>query len=57
MKNETTRIKDLENINVKMITIIDINDSDAQTVDDEDLLDFDFDYDPNEMYYALLDKD
>jgi hypothetical protein len=57
MKNETTRIKDLENINVKMITIIDINDSDAQAVDDEDLLDFDCDYDPNEMYYALLDKD
>lgn len=24
--------------------------------DDEDLLDFDFDYDQNEMYYALLNE-
>ena len=54
MKNELTKLEILENIDTHLINIISINESDESELIDEELMDFDFDYDPNEMYYALL---
>lgn len=57
MKNELTKLEKFENIDIHLINIISINESDENEIVDEDLMDFDFDYDPNEMYYALLNED
>lgn len=57
MKNELTKLEELENIDIHLINIISINDSDESESTEEELMDFDFDYDPNEMYYALLNED
>jgi len=57
MKNEFTKLEKLDDIETYLINIITINTSDESEVMDEELMDFDFDYDPNEMYYALLNKD
>jgi hypothetical protein len=54
MKNDFTKLEEFENIDSHLINIISINDSNDSNIADEDLMDFDFDYDPNEMYYALL---
>ena len=56
MKNELTKLEKSDNIDTHLINIISINDSeDSENIEDE-LMDFDFDYDPNEKYYALLDE-
>ena len=57
MKNELTRLEKFENFDTHLINIISINESNEDEIVDEDLMDFDFDYDPNEMYYALLNED
>ena len=57
MKNELTKLEKFENIDTHLINIISINDSDEREIIEEELMDFDFDYDPNEMYYALLNDD
>ena len=57
MTHELTKLEKFENIDTHLINIITINDSDESEVVDEELMDFDFDYDPNEMYYALLNED
>lgn len=57
MKYELTKLEKFESFDTHLINIISINDSDASEIVDEELMDFDFDYDPNEMYYALLNKD
>ena len=57
MKNELTRLDEFENIDTHLINIIIINDSDESTIVEEELMDFDFDYDPNEMYYELLNNE
>lgn len=57
MKNELTKLEKFENFDTHLINIISINESNEDEVVDEDLMDFDFDYDPNEMYYALLNED
>lgn len=57
MTHELTKLEKFENIHTHLINIITINDSDESEVVDEELMDFDFDYDPNEMYYALLNED
>lgn len=54
MKQELTKLEKFENSDTHLITIISINESDESEIVDEELMDFDFDYDPNEMYYALL---
>lgn len=54
MKNELTKLEKFENIDTHLINIISINDSeDSENIEDELM---DFDYDPNEKYYALLDE-
>lgn len=57
MIKELTKLEVFENIDTHLINIISINDSDESEIVDEELMDFDFDYDPNEMYYALLNED
>jgi hypothetical protein len=57
MKNEFTKLEKLDDIDTYLINIVTINTSDKSEDMDEELMDFDFDYDPNEMYYALLNKD
>lgn len=57
MKKEITKLEKFETIDTHLITIITINDSEESEIIDEELMDFDFDYDPNEMYYALLNED
>jgi hypothetical protein len=57
MKNDFTKLEELENIDTHLINIISINNQDESEIMDEELMDFDFDYDPNEMYYALLNED
>ncbi len=57
MKNEFTKLEELENIDTHLINIISINNPDESEIIDEELMDFDFDYDPNEMYYELLNED
>ena len=52
MKNEFTKLEKLENIDMHLINIISINNPDESEIIDEELMDFD--YDPNEMYYELL---
>ena len=57
MKNELTKLEKFESIDTHLINIISINESDTSETVEEELMDFDFDYDPNEMYYALLNED
>jgi hypothetical protein len=57
MKNKLTKLEKFQNIDTHLINIITMNDSDKSAKDDEELMDFDFDYDPNEMYFALLKSD
>ena len=57
MKNEFTKLDKLDDIETYLINIITINNSDESEVVEEEAMDFDFDYDPNEMYYALLNED
>lgn len=57
MKNEFTKLEELDNIEPYLINIITINNSEENEIIDEEMMDFDFDYDPNEMYYALLNED
>ena len=57
MKNELTKLEKFEKFDTHVINIISINESNEDEIVDEDLMDFDFDYDPNEMYYALLNED
>ncbi|CAM4112560.1 hypothetical protein FLAN108750_10860 [Flavobacterium antarcticum] len=57
MKHELTKLEKFENSDNHLITIITISQADESEVVDEELMDFDFDYDPNEMYYALLNED
>lgn len=57
MKNELTKLEKFDIIDANMINIILMNDSDESEINDEELMDFDFDYDPNEMYFALLDQE
>ena len=57
MKNEITNPDESENNDVYLINSISINDSEESDIVEEELMDFDFDYDPNEMYYALLNED
>ena len=57
MKNELTKLEKFENIDTHLINIISINESEEDEIVDEELMDFDFDYDPNQMYYALLNED
>ena len=57
MKNELTKLEKFENIDTHLINIILINETGQSEIVDEELMDFDFDYDPNEMYYALLNED
>lgn len=57
MKNEFTKLEALDNIEPYLINIITINNSEEEEIIDEEMMDFDFDYDPNEMYYALLNED
>lgn len=57
MRNELTKLEKFENIDTHLINIISINNSDESEIVDEELMDFDFDYDPNEMYYALLNEE
>ena len=57
MKNEGTKLEKFENIDTHLINIISINESNDSDIIEEELMDFDFDYDLNEMYYALLNED
>ena len=57
MKKELTKLEKFGTIDTHLINIITINDSDDSEIIEEELMDFDFDYDPNEMYYALLNED
>lgn len=57
MKNKFTKLDKFDDIETYLINIITINNSDESEVVEEELMDFDFDYDPNEMYYALLNED
>jgi hypothetical protein len=57
MKNEFTKLEELDNIEPYLINIITINNSEEEEIIEEEMMDFDFDYDPNEMYYALLNED
>lgn len=57
MKNELTKLEEFENIDTHLINIIKINNSHKSEIIEEDLMDFDLDYDQNEMYFALLNKD
>lgn len=57
MKNKFTKLDKFDDIETYLINIITINNSDESEVVEEELMDFDFDYDPNEMYYALLNVD
>jgi hypothetical protein len=57
MKKKLTILENLEQIDTHLINIIAINQANEAEIVDEDLMDFDFDYDPNEMYYALLKKE
>jgi hypothetical protein len=54
MKNQFIK---LEKIDTDVINIVSINNAGESEIEDEELMDFDFDYDPNEMYYALLNED
>lgn len=57
MKRTFTKLENFENIDTHLINIITINVSEESEIIDEELMDFDFDYDPNEMYYALLNEE
>ena len=57
MKNELTKLEKFENIDTHLINIMIMNDSDESVIIEEELMDYDFDYDPNEMYYALLNEE
>ena len=57
MKNELTKLEKFENFDTHLINIISIHESNEEEIVDDELMDFDFDYDPNEMYYALLNED
>ena len=57
MKNELTKLEKFENIDTHLINIMIMNDSDESEIIEEELMDFDFDYDPNEIYYALLNEE
>jgi hypothetical protein len=57
MKNKLTKLEKFQNFETHFINIITMNDSDKSEIEDEELMDFDFDYDPNEMYFALLNHD
>ena len=56
MKNELTKLEKFENIDTHLINIMIMNDSDESEIIEEELMDYDFDYDPNEMYYTLLNE-
>lgn len=57
MKNQLTKLEKLDDFDTHLVNIIIMNeDTESEVVDDE-LMDFDFDYDPNEMYYALLNDE
>jgi len=51
MEPHFTSQDDFQHVDSDFENIIRINNA-----DDEDLQDFDFDYDPNEMYYALANE-
>ena len=57
MKNEFTKLEESDTFDTYLINIITINNSDESEGIEEEMMDFDFDYDPNEMYYALLNED
>jgi len=57
MKTQLTKLEVLESNNTHLNNIILINNTDDSGIIDEDLMDFDFDFDPNEMYFALLKND
>lgn len=50
-----TDSRDYSDLDNNLINIIQINN--AEQEDADDIQDYDFDYDPNEMYFALLDQE
>ena len=57
MKNELTKLEKFENIDTHLINIMIMNNSDESEIIEEELMDYDFDYDPNETYYTLLNEE
>lgn len=63
MKKNFTPLDESDKFDSHLINIITINNSDDihsiedAEANDEELMDFDFDYDPNEMYYAFLNDE
>ena len=56
MKNELRKIEESDTFDTNLINIIGINNTEESQIIEEEMMDFDFDYDPNEMYYALLNE-
>ena len=57
MKSEFTKLNKLAHIETYLSTSVAINDSDKSEGVADEGMDFDLDFDPNEMYYDLLIED
>lgn len=57
MKNQLTKLEKFDDFDTHLINIIIMNDDNESEMVDDELMDFDFDYDPNDMYYELLNQD
>lgn len=57
MKNDTINVEDSDQVDTNLKNILSINEPNHDDLIDEELMDYDFDYDPNEMYYQLLNED
>lgn len=57
MKNQLTKLEKLDDFDTHLVNIIIMNEETESEMVDDELMDFDFDYDPNEMYYALLNEE
>ncbi|WP_396179554.1 hypothetical protein [Flavobacterium sp.] len=56
MNIELTKLENFDAISTHLVNIVIMNNSDEPDLKDEELMDFDFDYDPNEMYYDLINQ-
>lgn len=57
MKNQLTKLEKFDDFDTHLVNIIIMNEENESEMVDDELMDYDFDYDPNEMYFALLNKE
>lgn len=56
MKNDDTKRENSDYNDEDGHNIISIDESNQENTEEDELMDYDFDYDPNEMYFALSNE-